>query len=169
MPFRFGLLTLAVVLAYTTSVGAQTQYTSDKVDYIVELPSPTWHLVAEPDATHQHAEWVYGDRLDGYLRIRKEGTEPDLSTSEFARREQEQRVHFLPGYVDGKEERFAGHLNGVTVSYEFTQAGKPMAGRTYYLQSDSRTVYVLRFTGYRDKLARIRNQTDQIARNFRLK
>ena len=44
-----------------------------------------------------------------------------------------------------------------------------MAGRTYYLQADSRTVYTLRFTGLRDKLIRIRNQTDQIARSFRLK
>jgi hypothetical protein len=44
-----------------------------------------------------------------------------------------------------------------------------MAGRTYYLQADSRTVYALRFTGMRDKLARIRNQTDQIARSLKLK
>jgi hypothetical protein len=44
-----------------------------------------------------------------------------------------------------------------------------MAGRTYYLQGDDRTIYALRFTGLRDKLGRIRNQTDQIARTFKLK
>ena len=44
-----------------------------------------------------------------------------------------------------------------------------MMGRVYYLQADSRTVYALRFTGLRDKLARIRNQTDVIARSFKLK
>jgi hypothetical protein len=44
-----------------------------------------------------------------------------------------------------------------------------MAGRTYYLQGNSGTVYVLRFTGMRDKLLRIRNQTDLIARSLRLK
>ena len=44
-----------------------------------------------------------------------------------------------------------------------------MSGRTYYLQAGSRTVYVLRFTGLRNKLAVIRNQTDQIARSFKLK
>ena len=49
------------------------------------------------------------------------------------------------------------------------EAGKPMAGRTYYLQADDRTVYAIRFTGMRDKLSRIRNQTDQIARTFKLK
>ncbi len=169
MRLRFSLFALAVCLGGAAIVGAQMQYTSNKVDYTVELPSAAWHLVAEPDATHHHAEWVYGDRLDGYLRIRKEATEPDLTTSEFARRDQEQRIRFLPGYVEGKEERFAGRLNGVTTSYEYTQAGKPMAGRTYYLQTDSRTVYVLRFTGLRNKLTRIRNQTDEIARSFRLK
>jgi hypothetical protein len=60
-------------------------------------------------------------------------------------------------------------MSGFTISYEYTDGGKAMAGRTYYLQADSHTVYALRFTGMRDKLARIRNQTDQIARTFRLK
>jgi hypothetical protein len=92
-----------------------------------------------------------------------------VTVRDFARRDQEQKNHFLPGYVDGKEENFPGRLNGVTISYEFTQAGKPMAGRTYYMQADDHTVYALRFTGLRDRLARIRNQTDQIARTFKLK
>ena len=60
-------------------------------------------------------------------------------------------------------------MAGVTMSFEFTQAGKPMAGRSYYLQGDRGTIYVLRFTGMRDRLLRIRNQTDLIARSLRLK
>ena len=44
-----------------------------------------------------------------------------------------------------------------------------MAGRIYYLQADSRTVYVLHFTGLRDRLQRIQNQTDATARSFRVK
>jgi len=71
--------------------------------------------------------------------------------------------------MEGKEESFSGRLNGVTVSYEFVKTGKPMMGRIYYLQADNRTIYALRFTGLRDKLARIRNQTDLIARSFKLK
>lgn len=144
-------------------------YASSKVEYVVEFPSPMWRLVDEPDEMHQHAEFVYNDRNDGYLRIRKEALDEGLTVREFARRDQEQKVRFLPAYVDGKEDNFAGRMSGVTVSYEFTQAGKPMAGRTYYLQADGRTVFVLRFTGMRDKLSRIRNQTDQIARTFKLK
>jgi hypothetical protein len=55
------------------------------------------------------------------------------------------------------------------MSYEFVRTGKPMLGRTYYLQVDSRTIYALRFTGLRDKISRIRNQTDLIARTFKMK
>ena len=152
-----------------SSNAQEHSYSGAKVNYIVDLPSATWRLVDEPDEVHQHAEFVYGDRNDGYLRIRKEALEEGLTIKEFAHRDQDQKEHFRPGYVDGKEEPFTGRLSGVTMSYEFTQAGKPMAGRTYYLQGDSRTVYVLRFTGMRDKLLRIRNQTDLIARSLRLK
>ena len=91
------------------------------------------------------------------------------SIAEFARQDQEQKEHFRLGYIDGKGESFPGRLNGYTISYEFTLAGKPMAGRTYYLRADDHTIYALRFTGARDKLGRIRNQTDQIARTFKLK
>ena len=164
------LLAVLGLAGIGTSVAAQSHsYTSQKVEYIVDFPSPMWRLVDEPDEMHQHAEFVYNDRNDGYLRIRKEKLDEGLTVREFARRDQEQKVRFLPGYVDGKEDTFTGRLTGVAVSYEFTQAGKPMAGRTYYLQADDRTVYALRFTGMRDKLSRIRNQTDQIARTFKLK
>ena len=144
-------------------------YTSAKVNYVVDFPSPTWHLIDEPDDIHQHAGFVYGDRTEGYLRIRKESVEEGLTVKEFAHRDQDQKERFRPGYVDGKEEPFNGRLDGLTMSFEYTQAGKAMAGRTYYLQADSHTVYVLRFTGMRDKLSRIRNQTDLIARSLRLK
>ena len=165
----FGLVILAALISPAAAFAQAHSYTSAKVGYVVDFPSNVWRMVDEPDEMHQHAEFVYGDRNDGYLRIRKEALNDGLTVREFARRDQEQKVQFLPGYVDGKEENFPARLTGVTISYEFTQAGKPMAGRTYYLQADDHTVYALRFTGMRDKLARIRNQTDQIARTFRLK
>lgn len=172
------VLTIVAILALTVlgsvaiqqTVRAQERsYSSPKGEFIVDLPSPTWRLVDEPDEMHQHTEFVYGDRNDGYLRIRKEAIEQGLTLTEFAHRDQDQKTRFLPGYVNGKEDPFSGRLTGITISYEFTQAGKPMVGRTYYLQADNSTAYVLRFTGHRDKLARIRNQTDFIARTLRVK
>jgi hypothetical protein len=148
---------------------AQQLYTHEKVDYSFELPSATWKAILEPDAAHEHPEFVHGDRLDGFLTIRKEVVEAGVTPSELARRDQDLKLRFLPGFVEGKEERFNGRLDGVVISYEFVRTGKPMLGRTYYLQVDNRTIYALRFTGLRDKLNRIRNQTDLIARTFKIK
>jgi hypothetical protein len=160
---------LVLIGLMAPAVLAQQIYTHEKVDYTFELPSATWKSILEPDAAHEHPEFVYGDRLDGYLTIRKEIVDPGTSAGELARRDQDLKLRFLPGFVEGKQEPFNGRLDGVTMSYEFVRTGKPMLGRTYYLQADNRTIYALRFTGLRDKLSRIRNQTDLIARTFKLK
>lgn len=161
----FSVVLLSLVAQIAT---AQQLYTHPNVEYTFELPSATWRAIMEPDAAQERPEFVYGDRLDGYLTIRREVVEAGTSPSELARRD-EVKLRFLPGYVQGKEETFNGRLDGVTNSYEYVRSGKTMLGRTYYLQADNRTIYALRFTGLRDKLSRIRNQTDLIARTFKLK
>ena len=162
-------LILIVIGLTTVTALAQQLYTHERVEYSFELPSASWKTILEPDAAHEHPELVYGDRLDGYLTVRKEIVEAGTTATQLARRDQDQKLRFLPGFVEGKEETFNGRIDGVTISYEFTRTGKVMLGRTYYLQVDNRTIYALRFTGLRDKLMRIRNQTDLIARTFKLK
>ena len=162
--FALVLMTLTAPVAL-----AQQTYTHEKVEYTFEIPSTNWRSILEPDAAHEHPEFVYGDRLDGFLQIRKEVVDAGTTPTELARRDQDLKLRFLPGFVEGKQEPFNGRLDGVTMSYEFVRTGKPMLGRVYYLQADNRTIYSLRFTGLRDKLARIRNQTDLIARTFKLK
>lgn len=162
--FAFVLIAGAVSV-----VQSQQVYTTEQADYVLELPSATWRSISEADANVENAEFVYGDRLDGYLRIRKEVVDAGTSVSDLSRRDLDQKLRFLPGFVEGKEEKFSGRLNGVMITYEFIRTGKPMMGRIYYLQADNRTIYALRFTGLKDKLARIRNQTDLISRSFRLK
>ncbi|PYS78784.1 MAG: hypothetical protein DMF66_05100 [Acidobacteria bacterium] len=164
------LATFVLALSSVAAAAAQESYTSETDSYAVELPSQTWKAVPRTDGVHEHTEFINGDRSDGYLRVRKEVVDGGASLSNFARGEQDTKFRFLPGFVaSGKEERFAGRLTGIVTGYEYTSAGKPMAGRIYYLQADSRTVYVLHFQGARDKLQRIQNQTDAIARSFRLK
>jgi hypothetical protein len=163
------LVFILLLIGLVTPVALSQQlYTHEKVDYTFELPSATWKAIVEPDAAHGNPEFVYGDRLDGFLTIRKEMVEAGTTPSQVAQRDLV-NLRFLPGFIEGKEERFNGRLEGITVSYEFVRTGKPMIGRTYYLQADNRTVYALRFTGLRDKLSRIRNQTDLIARTFKTK
>src|SRR5688572_27090397 len=160
---------LLLITGICSLAAAQEAYTSEQVNYTIELPSTMWRVISEPDAAHEHAEFVYGDRLEGHLQIRKEVVDAGTTTADLARRDMDQKLRFLPGFVEGKEEPFKGRLSGVTVSYEFVKTAKPMMGRIYYLQADNRTIYALRFTGLRDKLARIRNQTDLIARSFKVK
>jgi hypothetical protein len=161
---------LFALAAFATAPAQQSQTFSDeKVNYTLELPSATWRVVARPDDVSQRAEFIYGDRMDGYLQVHKEMVEADVTPSDLASSDKDAKLRFKPGYIDGKQENFSGHLSGVTLSYEYTYSGKAMVGRVYYLQADNRTIYVLHFTGLRDKLARIRNQTDSIARSFKLK
>jgi hypothetical protein len=169
MKHLIAFLVLMGIAGSCSLAAAQQVYSSEQAGYSLELPSATWKAISEPDAAHEHAEFVNGDRLEGYLQVRKEVVEAGTTPAALARRDLDQKLRFFPGFVEGKEEPFKGRLNGVTVSYEFVRTGKPMMGRIYYLQADNRTIYALRFTGLRDKLARIRNQTDLIARSFQLK
>jgi hypothetical protein len=167
---HFFPVALALLLCLCATASAQTQtFSDDNVDFTFELPSPTWRLVARPDDVRATVEFVYGDRSDGYLRVRKETTGRGASTDDIARQDQDQKLRFRPGYVEGKQERFAGNMSGTTTSYEFTSGGKPMLGRVYYLSAPDGPIYTLHFTGARDKLSRIRNQTDSIARTLKQK
>ena len=165
---KLALMVAVIIVSYSLA-GAQESFSNDNVPYTLDLPSATWRAISEPDAAHEHLEFVYGDRLEGFLQIRKEMVDSGMTSADVARRDRDQKFRFFPGFVEGKEEKFAGRLNGVVTTYEYVKTGKTMMGRVYYLQADSRTVYALRFTGLRDKLARIRNQTDLIARSFKLK
>lgn len=161
---------LALIALGAAAASAQEQpYTSETDEYAIELPSEVWKAVPRPDSERRHMEFVNGLRPDGYLLVRRDVVEGGTKLQEFARAEADTKLRYKPGFVIGKDERFTGRLSGVVLNYEYTQGGKPMAGRIYYLQADGRTVYVLHFTGLRDKLQRIQNQTDAIARSFRLK
>ena len=164
------LICALALLACGAAASAQEQpYTSETDEYALELPSEVWKAVSRPDSEHRHTEFVNGVRPDGYLRVRREVVERDTKLLEFARGEADTKLRYQPGFVAGKDDRFTGRLSGVVHNYEYTLGGKAMAGRVYYLQADGRTVYVLHFTGLRDKLQRIQNQTDAIARSFKLK
>lgn len=162
---------LCLSIVFGTAAFAQSQTFSDvNAEYTFELPDAAWKMVSKPTVTSPNVEYVYVDRLDTHLEVRKISSKPDEMMSDVIAREQEQKLQFLPGYVGGKEENFAGFLKGKAFNYEYIKAGKNMSGRFYYLRAEnSPDVYVLRFTGSRDKLRTIRNQVDSIARTFKPK
>jgi hypothetical protein len=167
------LLTIATLALAFCATGARAQdaqtYTTDKMEYALDLPNATWRAVPRADNMREHVEFVYGDRGDGLLRIRKEVVDDGAKLEDLARRDQDNKLRFQRGYVEGRQDNFPGRLRGLASSYEFTGGGKPMVGVIYYLQADPRTVYVLHFTGAKDTLLRVRAQTDGIARSFRVK
>jgi hypothetical protein len=148
---------------------AQTTFKDDNVPYTFEIPEATWKMTVKPSATNPTVEYVYGDRTDGHLEIRRIQTSANELLSELIEKEKEQKLQFLPGYVAGKEENFSGALSGKVFNFEFIRSGRNISGRFYYLRADEKNVYVLRFTGERDKLRLIRNQLDMIARTFKVK
>jgi len=163
------LFSASLVLLFAFSAFAQNDSFSDaNVDYTFDLPEATWKQTVKPSTTSPNVEYVYGDRSNGRLEVRRITIKAGDLLADTIRIE-EQRLQFQPGYVAGKDEEFKGSLNGKVFNYEYVNSGRNMSGRFYFLKADDKTVYVLRFTGQRDKLRSVRNQTDSIARTFSLK
>lgn len=160
---------MVVGLLLCVSAFAQSQTFSDAdVEYTFEVPEAAWKMTVTPSKTSPNVEYVYGDRRDGHLEIRKLTLNPNQTLSELMR-DEETKLQFNLGFVAGKEENFKGALGGKVYNYEFVRSGRNMSGRFYFLQAENGDIYVLRFDGLRDKLRSIRNQTDSIARTFNLK
>ena len=164
IPFSIILSILAVASAF----GQTERFSDPSVDYSFDIPDAKWKMTVKPSATIPNVEYVYIDRNDGHLEVRRLSVAKDARMPDIIR-DEEQKLQFLPGYVAGPDENFAGRLRGSVFNFEFLRSGRPMSGRFYFLRANDTTVYVLRFTGFRDKLRGIRNQTDSIGRTFEVR
>ena len=166
------LLSMLLMLGFATVKAQRQTFTKGDLEYVVELPSAAWRVDQRVDV-HDHVEFIYdGDASNGYLRLRKLLVTAETTPVDLFQRYEKWELQSLPGYVacrDCSGEAFKGYLTGAVFAYEFVSAGRPMAGRIYYLRTDQRTFYALHFTGARDKLAGLRVQMDSIAQSFRLK
>lgn len=163
------LFSLVISVFAAVSVFAQTKTFSDSnVEYTFELPNEFWKITASPSEINPNVEYVYNDKMDGHLKIRKLTVKTGELLSDIIEKE-EAELRFMQGYVAGKEEQFEGAFSGKVFNFEFVRSSRNMSGRFYFLKINDTTVYVLRFTGEREKLRSIRNQTDSIARTFQIK
>ncbi len=154
------------IIAVVTAFGQTERFSDANVDYGFDVPDEKWKMTVKPSATSPNVEYVFGDRNDGHLEVRRLKVSRDAVLADIMR-DEEQKLQFLPGYVASPDENFVGRLRGSVFNFEFVRAGRPMSGRFYFLRTpDNLSVYVLRFTGFRDKLRSIRNQTDSIGRTF---
>jgi hypothetical protein len=166
--FSLSLLAAAFLFTAFSALAQDEAFNDPNVDYSFILPDAKWKMTIKPSSLNQNVEYVYGDRRDGHLEVRKLTVAKDTILTDVIQ-DDEQKRQFLPGYVAGKEENFAGKLKGAIFTFEFVRSGSSMGGRYYFLRANDTTIYVLRFTGPKDGLKGIRNQTDSIARTFGVK
>ena len=161
----FVFVGLTVALAAASAFAQGGSFSDPNVDYSFDLPDGKWKMTNKPSSTNPNVEYVYGDRADGHLEIRKLTIGKNTVLTDVVR-DDEQKRQFLPGYIAGREESFAGKQKGLIFNFEFVRSGANMAGRYYFLRANDTTVYVLRFTGQKDSMRSLRGQTDSIARSF---
>lgn len=159
---------LALALCSAAAFAQTRIYTDADEGYALELPSQSWVVVPMPEGAPRHTGFVYSGEGDWRLHIRRVMVDRGETTAALAE-EEEMDLRFQPAYVETGREPFAGRLSGTRFTYEYSDGGRLMAGRTYYLQTNRQTIYVLRFTGARDRLADLRGETDSIARSFQLR
>jgi len=166
---RLPLVTsLITVFLFSVTAFAQSEFSDVNVEYTFSLPNDSWKMTVKPSQMSPNVEYVHNYRREGYLEIRKMTVDPNESFSDLIR-EEELKLQFVPGYVAGREENFKGALSGRVFNYEFVRSGRPMSGRLYFLKATGDTVYVVRFTGEKSNLLSLRNETDLIARTFKVK
>jgi len=162
------VVTMMAIFASVSMAQVET-FSNPNVDYTFSLPDVRWKQTVAPTATSAVVRYVFVDRNDGQLEVRRLNKSKNELLSEFIRNNEESKLLPLPGYVAGKEENFKGKLQGIVFNYEYVLSGRAMSGRFYYLELNDTTVYVLRFTGNTSSLRSVRNQTDSIARTFEVK
>ena len=134
------LVFVLVLMALTAPVAlAQQTYTHEKVEYTFEIPSANWRSILEPEPLTNTRNLFTAIGSMDTCRFAKKLSMPAQRLLNSRSRDQDLKLRFLPGFVEGKQEPFNGRLDGVTMSYEFVRTGKPMLGRIYYLQADNRT------------------------------
>ena len=165
-----GLTLVLLVLLFPYAVTSQTRsLTYRDSNYVLDLPSAKWRAISLYGVAQDSTEFRYGDQGLIQMRIRRQLVDAGVLPTDLLVHQQSSDRVFLRGYVKGQQEIFQGRLSGVKYPYEYISGGQPVGGLIYYLQADNRTIYRIEFIGPPEGLLNIGDQTDFIARSFRLK
>lgn len=175
MSSRFYFLLFACFALIAPAAFAQTSpevFEDPEGKYTLKLPSGWLGIVNEDGLGRKDVNIVFKIRENGALKIRRVDDPPStMSIIEFAKKDEQDSLRFLPSYDSLSVEQFivgAGRT-GALVSYDYKTGGQPFTGREYYLRMNDKTIYILRFRGRHNILGTLRSHTDAIARSFRLK
>jgi hypothetical protein len=166
-----GLILILTALLFASAVAGQTQrHTVATGQYVLEVPSAQWRAITVSGADHPRDFRFSDDNGVIRLQIRREIVkDEDVSTTDLAERRRRLDRSARRGYVTGTVADFEGAFSGTKYSYGYVSAGKPMATVIYYLRVTKRAIYRIEFTGPPKMLLDMADQTESIARSFRLK
>ena len=169
--FGRGIVVIVTTLLSAFAVAGQTQrYTVATGQYVLEVPSAHWRAINVSGAVYPRGFRYTDDNGVVRLRIRREIVQHEgISTTDVAERQRQVDRSARRGYVTGTIESFKGTLSGTKYSYEYVSAGKQVATVIYYLRVTNRAIYRIEFTGPSKMLLALADQTESIARSFRLK
>ena len=164
------VLIVTAALSSLTVAGQTQRYRVATGQYVLDLPSAQWRAITVSGANYPRDFRFSDDNGVVHLRIRREIVKNEgVSTTDVAERQRRLDRSARRGYVTGTVESFEGALSGTKYSYEYVSAGKPMATVIYYLRVTKRAIYRIEFTGPPKMLLDLADQTESIARSFRLK
>lgn len=163
------VLILIALLAPFTVAGQTQRYAVATGQYVLDLPSAQWRAITVSGANYPRDFRFTDDNGVVHLRIRREIVNESVSTTDVVERQRRVDRSARRGYVTGTVESFEGALSGTKYSYEYVSSGKPMATVIYYLRVTKQDIYRIEFSGPRKMLLDLANQTESIARSFRLK
>ena len=162
-----GLIAIAILLSVPNVTALQELFEDPEGKYTIAVPAGWNPVVSRDGLGRPDVKIIYKNNENGTLKIRRVAVEPTVKPIDYANLDEERTLRFSPGYVKGSTENFSGGVDGAMVTYDFTVSGRPMMGRNYYVKVNPTTVFVLRFTGLRNILGPVRNQTDAMARSFK--
>src|SRR5688500_16846897 len=113
------------LLAVTSAFGQAGVFSDPGVDYTFDIPDERWKMTVKPSAAKPNVEYVFVDRNDGHLEVRKVTVAQNALIGDIVR-DEEEKLQFLPGYVAGPDENFVGRHRGAIFNFEFVRAGRPM-------------------------------------------
>lgn len=171
---KLRLLTLSAIAIFALllppGVNSQTRsYTNENLNYVLVLPSAEWRAINVPGVASDSTEFRHDNDGAVRLRIRRELVDANVTMTDLIQRQQTLDRSSLRGYVKEEVEPVAGRLSGARYTYEYVTEGKPTVRTIYYLEANNRIVYRLEFADSPDSLRNLSEQTDFIARSFRLK
>jgi hypothetical protein len=169
--FTTGVVLIVTALLSPFTVAGQTKrYAVATGQYVLDLPSAQWRAITVSGADYPRDFRFSDDNGVVRLRIRIEIVQnEDVSTTDVAERQRRLDRSARLGYVTGTVESFKGAFSGTKYSYEYVSAGKPIATVIYYLRVTKRAIYRIEFTAPPKMLLDLADQTESIARSFRLK